>query len=132
MRCIFKSKNNLLLIILYFQKWHKNMWLIDNFYKIYQKEFCKLWRILYNRCIINHRLRSWCINVIRNNASRITYHIKLDEDNLVWVYCTYTTKRNEFREFIKSGVYVRCQVRADFDQVSLYNTFRRKKWRATN
>ena len=66
-------------------------------------------------------------HIVQTHDPRITYHIKLDEENLVWVYCTYTTKRNEFREFIKSGVYVRCQVRADFDQVSLYNTFRRKK-----
>ncbi len=59
--------------------------------------------------------------------SRVAYHIKLDEDNEIWVYCTYTDKRDDMRDFIRTNNYVSCLIHADFDQVTKFNTLRRKK-----
>ena len=58
--------------------------------------------------------------------TRVAYHIKLDEKNEVWVYCTFTDQRDDLRDFIPTGKYVRCMVQADFDQVSKYNWRRRR------
>ena len=60
-------------------------------------------------------------HLVQKNDSRIAYHIKLDERREVWVYCRYTKKRDEFRDFIKTNKYARCIVHAAFEQVSKFN-----------
>ena len=60
-------------------------------------------------------------HIVQKHDSRIAYHIKLDEKIRLWVYCKYTKERDEFREFIRTNSYSRCQVMANFEQVSNFN-----------
>lgn len=60
-------------------------------------------------------------HIVQTSDSRVRYHIKLDEKSELWVYCRFTRKRDECRDFIKEKKYSRCQVYAAFDQVSSFN-----------
>lgn len=60
-------------------------------------------------------------HIVTANDSRVRYHIKLDEKKSLWVYCRFTKKRDECRDFIKEKTYSRCRVHAAFEQVSSFN-----------